>query len=297
MLAFTSHLHFSSAEPHLDAVTQGTPASNEESYKWLAEDSAKAKVTVSSKPTSVLDWMAGMGTCRCQPAACIAYGIAHDKHSMHSGHEPALASHKLAVTDSAMYVTQWPKVLNAPLAEVDPELEDIIEHEKNRQWKVRLSSALIHLLRLGTTCMSQQLRRAALFRARFIPDPGSMRTSGKEPLLLLVLMCSCQCLQGLELIPSENFVSSSVMEAVGSIMTNKYSEGYPGARYYGGNEFIDQAESLCQVRCPQKYLEYSLQDGFKEVQSLCHVTRPLTWLATSTKGRLWHQVLAQGVSL
>ena len=54
--------------------------------------------------------------------------------------------------------------------------------------------------------------------------------------------------QGLELIPSENFVSSSVMEAVGSVMTNKYSEGYPGARYYGGNEFIDMAESLCQVR-------------------------------------------------
>uniref|UniRef100_A0A1D1ZX01 Serine hydroxymethyltransferase n=1 Tax=Auxenochlorella protothecoides TaxID=3075 RepID=A0A1D1ZX01_AUXPR len=82
----------------------------------------------------------------------------------------------------------WPKVLNAPLSEVDPELYDIIEHEKNRQWK------------------------------------------------------------GLELIPSENFVSKSVMDAVGSIMTNKYSEGYPGARYYGGNEFIDQAESLCQKR-------------------------------------------------
>ena len=54
-------------------------------------------------------------------------------------------------------------------------------------------------------------------------------------------------LQGLELIPSENLVSTSVMEAVGSIMTNKYSEGYPGARYYGGNEFIDEAELLCQV--------------------------------------------------
>ena len=79
---------------------------------------------------------------------------------------------------------------------------------------------------------------------------------GEESFLLLVLMCSCQRLQGLELIPSENFVSSSVMEAVGSIMTNKYSEGYPGARYYGGNEFIDQAEKLCQVSCPQKYLEY-----------------------------------------
>lgn len=37
------------------------------------------------------------------------------------------------------------------------------------------------------------------------------------------------------------------MEAVGSVMTNKYSEGYPGTRYYGGNEFIDQAELLCQV--------------------------------------------------
>jgi glycine/serine hydroxymethyltransferase len=55
-------------------------------------------------------------------------------------------------------------------------------------------------------------------------------------------------MQGLELIPSENFVSTSVMEAVGSVMTNKYSEGYPGARYYGGNEFIDQAERLCQER-------------------------------------------------
>ncbi len=43
-------------------------------------------------------------------------------------------------------------------------------------------------------------------------------------------------------------MSTSVMEAVGSVMTNKYSEGYPGARYYGGNEFIDMAERLCQVR-------------------------------------------------
>ncbi len=53
---------------------------------------------------------------------------------------------------------------------------------------------------------------------------------------------------GLELIASENFTSRAVMQAVGSCMTNKYSEGLPGARYYGGNEFIDQAERLCQVR-------------------------------------------------
>lgn len=50
------------------------------------------------------------------------------------------------------------------------------------------------------------------------------------------------------LIASENFAPKAVLEAVGSVMVNKYSEGYPGARYYGGNEFIDQAESLCMSR-------------------------------------------------
>ncbi|BBN01476.1 glycine hydroxymethyltransferase [Marchantia polymorpha subsp. ruderalis] len=54
--------------------------------------------------------------------------------------------------------------------------------------------------------------------------------------------------RGLELIASENFTSRAVMEAVGSCLTNKYSEGLPGKRYYGGNEFIDQSEILCQKR-------------------------------------------------
>jgi len=49
---------------------------------------------------------------------------------------------------------------------------------------------------------------------------------------------------GLELIPSENFVSEAVLEALGSVLTNKYAEGYPGKRYYGGCEFVDQAEQL-----------------------------------------------------
>ncbi|KAK6130542.1 hypothetical protein DH2020_035723 [Rehmannia glutinosa] len=87
----------------------------------------------------------------------------------------------------------WTKQLNAPLEEVDPEIADIIELEKARQWK------------------------------------------------------------GLELIPSENFTSLSVMQAVGSVMTNKYSEGYPGARYYGGNEYIDMAETLCQKRALETF--------------------------------------------
>ena len=53
---------------------------------------------------------------------------------------------------------------------------------------------------------------------------------------------------GLELIASENFTSVGVMNILGSILTNKYSEGLPGKRYYGGNIIIDQIESLCQTR-------------------------------------------------
>ncbi|KAK6140845.1 hypothetical protein DH2020_025413 [Rehmannia glutinosa] len=54
--------------------------------------------------------------------------------------------------------------------------------------------------------------------------------------------------RSLELIASENFTSRAVMEAVGSCLTNKYSEGLPGKRYYGGNEYIDELEILCQER-------------------------------------------------
>ena len=53
---------------------------------------------------------------------------------------------------------------------------------------------------------------------------------------------------GIELIASENFVSEQVMEAMGSCMTNKYAEGYPGKRYYGGCEFVDVAEALAIER-------------------------------------------------
>ena len=53
---------------------------------------------------------------------------------------------------------------------------------------------------------------------------------------------------GLELIASENFVSRAVLEAAGSVMTNKYAEGYPGRRYYGGCEFVDVAERLAIAR-------------------------------------------------
>jgi len=59
--------------------------------------------------------------------------------------------------------------------------------------------------------------------------------------------------EGLELIASENFVSEAVMEAVGSVMTNKYAEGYPGKRYYGGCEFMDIAENLARNRAKELF--------------------------------------------
>lgn len=57
----------------------------------------------------------------------------------------------------------------------------------------------------------------------------------------------------LEMIASENFVSRAVMEAQGSVLTNKYAEGYPGKRYYGGCEFVDQVETLAQERARELF--------------------------------------------
>ena len=58
-------------------------------------------------------------------------------------------------------------------------------------------------------------------------------------------------LKGIELIASENFVSEQVMQAMGSCLTNKYAEGYPGKRYYGGCEVVDQSETIGQLSAKQ----------------------------------------------
>ncbi len=69
--------------------------------------------------------------------------------------------------------------------------------------------------------------------------------------------------EGLELIPSENYVSRAVKEAMASSLTNKYSEGYPGKRYYGGQEFTDKVERFAQERAKQLF-----GAGFANVQPL-----------------------------
>uniref|UniRef100_A0A7S3Q0M1 Serine hydroxymethyltransferase n=1 Tax=Chaetoceros debilis TaxID=122233 RepID=A0A7S3Q0M1_9STRA len=71
----------------------------------------------------------------------------------------------------------------------------------------------------------------------------------------------------LVLIASENFTSRAVLDALGSVLSNKYSEGYPGARYYGGNENIDQVEILCQKRALEAFHLDSEEWGVN-VQSL-----------------------------
>ena len=64
-------------------------------------------------------------------------------------------------------------------------------------------------------------------------------------------------LNGIELIASENFVSDQVMEAAGSVLTNKYAEGYPGKRYYGGCEIVDEVEQLAIDRAKELFgVEY-----------------------------------------
>ncbi|KAL5789714.1 hypothetical protein ACOSQ2_004602 [Xanthoceras sorbifolium] len=64
---------------------------------------------------------------------------------------------------------------------------------------------------------------------------------------------------GIELIASENYVCRAVMEALGSHLTNKYSEGMPGARYYGGNDYIDEIEKLC---CKRALLAFDLEEEY-----------------------------------
>eukprot|EP00349_Pseudokeronopsis_sp_Brazil_P008079 CAMPEP_0202968274 /NCGR_PEP_ID=MMETSP1396-20130829/13522_1 /ASSEMBLY_ACC=CAM_ASM_000872 /TAXON_ID= /ORGANISM="Pseudokeronopsis sp., Strain Brazil" /LENGTH=470 /DNA_ID=CAMNT_0049694413 /DNA_START=69 /DNA_END=1481 /DNA_ORIENTATION=- len=84
--------------------------------------------------------------------------------------------------------------------------------------------------------------------------PGQVSLEQHDPVLFdLIEKEKHRQWSGLELIASENFTSKAVFDCLGSALTNKYSEGYPGKRYYGGNEFIDQVENLCIERALQAY--------------------------------------------
>jgi len=84
--------------------------------------------------------------------------------------------------------------------------------------------------------------------------PGNRSLKEADPAMAdLVAKEKDRQVRSIELIASENFTSRAVMECLGSALTNKYSEGQPGARYYGGNEIIDQVENLCKTRALQAF--------------------------------------------
>jgi len=80
-----------------------------------------------------------------------------------------------------------------------------------------------------------------------------MKKCNNDPVFDLINMEKRRQSEGIELIPSENCVSENVLRAMGSILTNKYSEGYPGKRYYGGNENIDEIEKLAIERAKKMF--------------------------------------------
>lgn len=100
----------------------------------------------------------------------------------------------------------------------------------------------------------------------------------------------------LELIASENIVSPAVMAAMGSVLTNKYAEGYPGKRYYGGCEFVDQIENICIERAKQlfgaKYANVQPHSGSQANNAaylaLCKVGDTVMGMDLSNGGHLTH---------
>ena len=119
-----------------------------------------------------------------------------------------------------------------------------------------IRSALSSTLRVASTAARLSDNHAAvnhrpLLRALSSSAGSALNTSLStvDPdLLSLIEAEKARQRSSLVLIASENFTSRAVLEALGSVLSNKYSEGYPGARYYGGNENIDKVERLCMER-------------------------------------------------
>ena len=97
---------------------------------------------------------------------------------------------------------------------------------------------------------------------------------------------------GIELIASENFVSDQVMKAMGSVLTNKYAEGYPGRRYYGGCQIVDQAEQIAIDRAKTLYnAEYANVQPHSGAQANMAVLLTCLKRETLSWGSTWHMVV------
>jgi len=126
------------------------------------------------------------------------------------------------------------------------------------------------MMRLGSS-LAPTLRRATIVRGMAASSAGAELNKSlaeTDPELMSLIEKEKKRQQSsLVLIASENFTSRAVLDSLGSVLSNKYSEGYPGARYYGGNENIDQVESLCQQRALQTF-HLSEDEWGVNVQSL-----------------------------
>jgi len=126
------------------------------------------------------------------------------------------------------------------------------------------------MLRLGSS-LAPTLRRSVFARGLSTSSAGAQLNKSladTDPELYSLIEAEKKRQQSsLVLIASENFTSKAVLDSLGSVLSNKYSEGYPGARYYGGNENIDQVESLCQKRALETF-HLSEDEWGVNVQSL-----------------------------
>src|SRR5271169_6635125 len=94
-------------------------------------------------------------------------------------------------------------------------------------------------------------------------------------------------LDGVEMIPSENYTYPEVLAALGSMLTNKYSEGYSGRRYYGGQQYTDAVENIARDRASGSGAR-ATERGVHPVVSLHHCNRRVCALSASVDEGLWH---------
>ncbi|KAJ0407265.1 hypothetical protein P43SY_008040 [Pythium insidiosum] len=112
-----------------------------------------------------------------------------------------------------------------------------------------MRAAQLNTIRRHAAAMGRSHARAITSESRQWATELNKRLEDTDPVLFDIIEKEKQRQRNcISLIASENFTSASVFDALGSVMSNKYSEGYPGARYYGGNKFIDEAENLCRER-------------------------------------------------
>jgi glycine hydroxymethyltransferase len=117
------------------------------------------------------------------------------------------------------------------------------------------------------SCVAPSVRRSTVRLFGASSDLNKSLTEQDPELCKLIEQEKARQRNSLVLIASENFTSKAVLGALGSVLSNKYSEGYPGARYYGGNENIDQVELLCQKRALEAF-DLDPEEWGVNVQSL-----------------------------